>query len=73
MIGIAFSTFNNTNNNFPSSAGLASGWNPGSDFKKRTTHIDLATTGANFVVDIANQGIIVECSLGLRFKRGFAE
>jgi hypothetical protein len=73
MSGIAFYTFNKTIKNFPSSAGFARWRNRGSDFKKRTTLIDLARTGANFIVDTANNGFVVEYSLGLRLKRGLAE
>jgi hypothetical protein len=63
--GIAFDTFNNTGKNLPSSTGFARWRNPGSDVTKRTQLIDLAMSGANFVVDIANNGCIVECSCDL--------
>jgi hypothetical protein len=58
--GIAFDTFNNSGKNFPSSTGFAWWRNPGSEFKKSTNRTDLTMTGANFVVDIANTGFIVE-------------
>jgi hypothetical protein len=70
---IGFYTFNNTRENFPPSAGFARGRNPGSDFKKSTTLIDLAMTHANFGVDTANKSSIIECILGLRLNRDFAE